>query len=150
MNEQFTQYLSGLGMKGPFLERAEIARSFYADAGIQIDDIFVSDLVDNENKRSFASLWFFAKDTAMEAKNFTQAEDFDFCRYDEVTWWQYNRSNFRPGEATESSRLSIDANLIGSGQFSAVTGHLHATGVNCEKLHGIFQKYILKRLVAPN
>ncbi len=143
MKDEFTEYLKTLGMTKPLLDRAESAFSFYAEViADPIEDLFVSEYIDQDGSRKFESLWFFLPDAVLEAKSFASQDQYDYSPLQkELGYWEVKRKDFDLKCGTEKSRLFLKVIFSGAG-VSSITGDFKASGTNCDKLWGIFKRYI--------
>ena len=71
MKNSFEEYLLSIGIKDLFLTRAMNVIEFYKKhITDNVDDIFVTDYLDEQNVRHYDNLWLFNKTYCMEAKQF--------------------------------------------------------------------------------
>ena len=139
MKPEFETYLKKIGFTTPFLEKAERVYSFYFDIyGEQIEDIFVSEYVDDDGKRIFENLWFFTSYAVMEAKNFLFEDNFDaMCHSNIIVLWRIKNTNIEGNVFNSESRIYLTFSV--PEDFHA---DYKASGNNCKHLMHIFHKYI--------
>ena len=144
MKPEFTEYFTAVGMPNTVQNRIEAIYEYYVDiCPEQLDDVFVTDLVKEDQTRSFQSLWFFSASLMMEAKDFVSKDDFDMTGMrNKVTYWSIEKQSYDFMRAVESSRLSLKFSLS-----TGVVGNLKATGKNCDYLRGIILKYVKANMV---
>jgi len=142
MRTEFQEYLREIGVEGAFLERAD---AILAHFEVLVPDLvaeatlFVSDRIDEEGKRRYASLWLFTAEAMMEAKEFLEKVDIDFAPLTNgCVYWVINTRSFSLKETTDASRMSLRVILP-----SDVGGELQATGSNCAHLLDVLRQYIL-------
>lgn len=82
MKSEFKTYLVSIGIGGPFAEKVEVAYHFYSEIlekmDDEIEDLFITDYIQQDGSRQHVNLWFFSKKYFMEAKMFINKDDFDF------------------------------------------------------------------------
>jgi hypothetical protein len=113
MQEGFTQYLSSIGIGGPIANRVEEIYAFYDEIlrriGDEIQDIFMTDYIQQDGIRQYENLWFFSDKFVMEAKLFINKDDFDFFYLKQrVDYLRVTKENYDFKEATEQSRLNVE------------------------------------------
>lgn len=143
MKKDFAQYLNGIGIVDLFYERAELVLQFYENLyPNEIEDLFVSEYIDNEGKRQYESLWFFSSRLAMEAKYFLAGDNFDATPVlERIKYWGLQKTEFDFENPTEKSRLTIEFSLVQN-----ISGSLKASKEHCNHLYYIFKKYILSNM----
>ncbi|WP_326556522.1 hypothetical protein [Micromonospora sp. NBC_01796] len=111
----------------------------------KIGRAFISEVTGKEG-RIYESAWFFSSDFMSEAHNFMTEDSVDFYRFtNAIALSSLKRTDFHPGEASLSSRVSVAfMGTAGSG-LSSIRGELKASGTNCEFLYRI-----MKEIMAPN
>jgi hypothetical protein len=147
MKEEFDSYLKTLGMTAPLLTRVESILSFYQTILKKaVSDIYVSEYVNQENVRTFESVYLFGPDWLGEAKSFVNEDDFDFVIIPKPpSYWQLKKKDFEPGKSDEKSRMFLDVKLTGTGGFSSIGAAFKASATNCDKLFAIFTKYFCQQ-----
>ena len=140
MKTEWLNYLESVGLEGIFLSRVEEVLNFYEQVyPDQIEDIFISEYVDNDRNRHYEGMWLFTENSFMEAEGFLNEHDFDSSPLKgEVSYWNIRKTEYNFRQATAESRMALD--------FSArtrVRGKLKSSGENCDKLKEIFLKYII-------
>ena len=146
MKKEFNTYLDTIRTGEVIKKRVESILEFYKNTYPEdIEDIFISDIIESGNGRIFQNLWFFSKSYAMEAKDFvSNKDDFDnMVIRQNVAYWRVVKENYDFKETTGKSRLSIHFQAK-----SAVTGDLQASKENCDYLKNIFVKHISPNLSA--
>ena len=143
MKKYFVQYLKSIGIVELFYERTESILQFYESLyPNEIEDVFVSEYIDNEGKRQYEDLCFFSSQATMEAKRFLTDYDFDASPIRErVIYWRMRKTDFDFEKPTEKSRLDIEFGLE-----HRITGRLKASKENCNHLYHVFKKYILPNM----
>lgn len=143
MKEDFSQYLKSVGIVDLFYERTEAILQFYEKLyPKEIEDIFVSEYIDNEGKRQYESLWLFSSQVTGEAKHFLTNDDFDATPISErVSYWKLNKADFDFENSTKKSRLTIEFHLVQN-----IVGRLKASQENCSHLYNLFLKHILPNM----
>jgi len=146
MDEKSHNYLELLGMGEALQKRVEDIFKIYTKVfETQVNDIFISEYIDSENKRIFDSLWFFNAEYLMEAKKFVNEDDFDVMRVkNHVVYWQVKKENFDFNEPTDKSRLALYAK-----NTDDMSGTFKASKENCTQLMYILKKYIYPNLRTP-
>lgn len=136
MNEKFVEYAKSLELTSAGigeLERLLKISERLLPAG-EVEEIFISDIVDRQGQRSFISLFMFAGGYLLEAKKFeTQADVEITYLVNSVDYLRVSMEEYQPGEnATLSSRLSVQGYLNAEWDLD-----LKASGENCSKLWNI-------------
>jgi hypothetical protein len=144
MKNEFLEYLNSIGITGLFQERAQAIYSFYekiiADT---MQDIFVSDYVNEEGRRLYENLWFFTSSAVFEAKQFLTTDDFDGMPYTKkVKYWRIVKKDYDFNNITSKSRMTIEVGL--KNNMGCI---MKASGDNCSFLKAIFLKYYLPNLI---
>jgi hypothetical protein len=141
MKKEFIEYLESVGITGSLTKRVEEIHDFYNKVlGYQIDDIFISEYLNQDGSRYFDSLLLFSGDYFCEAKTFITEDDFDAdVIRNEITYFTLQKTDFDiiNDKITEKSRAVLTFNLP-DGRY----GELKASKENCLKLKEILLKYI--------
>jgi hypothetical protein len=77
------------------------------DSLTDLEDIFITDFIDQSGERHFESLWFFCGSACMEAKHFLSArdDDFDFMPGEGSTgYWEVTKTDYDFIKANDNSR----------------------------------------------
>lgn len=135
MNKNFMSYFDAIGLTETLRERIETIFEFYRMLCPEdILRVFISDYINQDGTRVFASLWFFSKNYLMEAKEFATKDDFDLAvlsvpmRYLRIMKSDYDFSE----KATDKSRLHIEFTLL-----YEVQGVMKASRENCKFLREV-------------
>ncbi len=108
----------------------------------QIVDIFVSEYKNDSNQRTYESVWFFTKDTGIEAKEFRVKINPDILTFtNNIIRIDWDMTDYDYNESNENSKMSVHINLN-----QLFSGTFKATGINCEYLKDIVARYILENL----
>lgn len=148
MNDRHIEYLSDIGVTEVFGDRIEqilrVYSSLLPEKYSSVDwDIFVSEYREDDGTRQYQSLWIFADDLIMEAKNFIKDDDFDFAPVrHRIRHGQLVPENFDFQLSTEASRLYVTAVLLGD-LFCV----FRATGKNCEYLANLCRTHLVGNIV---
>jgi len=148
MKKEFIEYLNQIGLTNPFQQRVEEIFEFYENllSFDTIENIFISEYVDEEKKRQYESLWLFSSTKCYEAKRFLEKDkdDFDCTLFvDKITRWQIEKKNYDfKNDALSESRFTLNFSLLHS-----IKGILKASYNNCPFLKNIFLKYILPNVI---
>ncbi|MDP1711095.1 MAG: hypothetical protein Q8K86_01385 [Candidatus Nanopelagicaceae bacterium] len=115
-------------------------RRFYAALlpGREVEQIFVSETVNEDGQRILENLSFFFGNVWCEAHNFQTEDNFDLARIGQVSRFVLKRDEYTTGEATTRSRLSVNVFFEGD-----IAGVLKASSENCDTLWLIVQRYFL-------
>lgn len=138
MDKAKLEYIAemGLGTKG--LERVREIIDIYENVlDFKVNDIFVSEYLDQQGGRIYEGLWLFNENFIGEAKNFIAENDFDLISIKHSVLYfnvQFEDYNFK--KATAKSRILADMVMTGN---SSVT--LKASGKNCDFLSDVAMKY---------
>lgn len=139
MKEGFVEYLGSVDMAEILIARVRTIYEFYQTTSpCEIEDIFVSEYINDQGQRVYESLWFFAQQSYMEAKQFASQDDFDFMRGRLIRWQVQKHDYDFDSDATIKSRLALRFQSP-----SGVSGNLKASGKNCEHLKSIMVKYVI-------
>lgn len=145
MKKKFTEYMDSINVPKKIQERAWDIYDFYKiDCKKNIKDIFISDYITEKEVNVFESILFFTSSLCMEAENFISEDDFDITSFENrIDYWNIKKKDYDFRKATIKSRLYITCRLIGSN----LVIEFKATGINCDHLRDIFNKYIEPNLV---
>ncbi len=138
MKPEWAEYFESIGLIGEFLDRARQVVDFYTIVcEDEIDDVFVSEYVDDENNRHYESMWLFSENRIAEAKSFLTEDRFDSA-IPRLKYWELTKRDYEFDETTKESRLNVRFSVIGE-----VSGELKASAENCSILKNVFLKHIL-------
>jgi hypothetical protein len=145
MKTEWNEYLSSLGFTEVFDERVEEILGFFETVYPgKTQDIFVTEYFDKEGNRQYGSVWVFTEESAMEAKNFLQEDDFDSVPLSrQVKYWAIKKTDYDFREASTRSRMVLQFDLV-----SGIEGTLRASRENCDHLRTIFMKHILPNRIS--
>ena len=139
--KKFDEYLGAIDIpqviQGRVYEILDIVKNFL-DID-EINDIYISEYV-GQSSREFESLWIFTDKFISEAKNFRNEYNIDRIRVDcKFTYINimYDKYDFVKRKATVNSRMILNVHSNSEG----ITCALKGSGLNCEYLHDIFNKY---------
>lgn len=140
MKDEWIKYLENIGADGPFLEKVEAVASFYELIyPDQLEDILVTDYIDEDGQRQFENLWFFTQSLLLEAKNFLTQEDYDCAPFkNQIKYWDIKKKNYDFKASTPTSRFNLEFSLA-----VGISAHMKVSGNNCDQLKHIFEKYII-------
>ena len=111
----------------------------------EIEDIFITNYVDEQGVNHREHLWCFGKNYHMEAINYLSQINYDISiAKDSIPRLELNVSNFESERANENSRLTIKYEISPN-----IYGELRAARKNCQWLWSIYKKYLLSNLVKP-
>jgi hypothetical protein len=115
-------------------------RQFYAQIPSlgQLEDIFISETVQQDGQRIYENLWLIFGNIWCEAHNFLLEDSLDFTNITEVNHLIIKKENYIPGGATTRSRLTL-----GFKMSESVTGNMKSSGENCDVLYRIIQTRII-------
>lgn len=136
--KEFVKYFEELGLGTRAIEIIEKHYSFYKDfLKVEIQDVFVSETIDQEGNRNYLSLWFINERQFMEIKNFLSHDDYDMDNI-EIKNWNLEKSNLDDLEkANDKSRIHLKAYIS-----DVRLVDFKSSGNNCIHLLNIFKKYI--------
>jgi hypothetical protein len=140
VTEDMVRYIHTVGLSAEIAKRVEQIISGYEilNPTIEIEDIFISDYFKQDGSREYESLWLFSKNYILEAKAFSNTDDFDFAKLMKmVTYWNVKKENYDFESFTDKSRLAINISLK-----NQITCNFKAARENCDVLKKIFIKYI--------
>jgi hypothetical protein len=137
---EIARYLRDIGADEKSVSRIEEVMSFYGRmlGDINVDDVFVSDSMQENGTRKFDSLWLFYPGFACEAKNFLAENDFDLSivSKDSVIYWRLQAKDFDFQNAGDASKIGFRVDFN-----NRVNCELSATGKNCGYFMEVFRKY---------
>jgi len=142
--EKFLPYLDSIGISNrPLLDRIEflykIAQFLCPE---EIEDIFVTDFINNEGERNYENLWFFSQNFVTEAHNFSSTYHVDVAPIDRIYRLELSFDNYNFKKATPSSKATVRFKIQ-----EEIRGNLKASGYNCDSLKDILTKH-LKPLIS--
>ena len=141
MKAEFHDYLTEIEMSTPLIQRVEHFHDLYTNLLVtEPTHIFVTDLISEDDLRSYDSLWFFNDSQALEAHRFVDDEAFDLGGVSEVTLWRIDQEAFVANEATSESRLKVTFS-----SRDGISGDLRATGNNCDYLWRLVRDWFVPR-----
>ena len=128
------KYLDSIGITGTLAARVLTIEALYTDRlGVQAEDIFVSEYVQQDDTRIYESLWFFSDSYIMEAKRFPRELRIDIVPIrDNIHYWSAELQDYQFSRTTKKSRMTIEITLGGG-----AIGTLKASGANCKTLTGL-------------
>lgn len=142
MKPEFNIYLDSIGLSGaPVGKVSEIYHIYNEVLGFNIEDIFISEYLNQDGSRIYENLWFFSKDYCFESKFFLTQYDMDsdeILNSIESFTLKKNDFDILNKVINDKSRLFINFVLKTNRQ-----GEMKASKENCMKLMDIFLKYIL-------
>ncbi len=144
MKPEWITYLESIGIEGVFLGRVKEVLDFYQQVyPDQIEDIFITEYIDNEGNRQYESMWLFSETSIMEAKQFLNEHDFDSGTLkQQVNYWSIKKTEFDFHQSSTSSRMVLHFRLL-----SQISGTLKASKENCDHLKTLFSKHIIPNAV---
>jgi hypothetical protein len=144
MKAEWATYLESIGIQKLFLKRVEEVFDFYQQVyPNQMEDIFVTEYIDEEGNTQYENIWLFSTTSAMEAKNFLKEDDFDSVPLiKQVKYWSIKKTEYDFTQATTKSRMVLQFSLL-----SGISGHMKASIKNCDHLKSLFIKYILPNVI---
>lgn len=145
LNDEAATYLDALKLADPIRERvAEVVSGFEFLCQSDLDRLFLSDVIDETSgDRRYESLWGFAGDYWLEARNFLKQNDIDISPYSQSVYYlglQHKEIIF-PRQVDRTSRLFIE---VQTAKVDYST--LSATGENCLELLRIVEELLLPNL----
>lgn len=142
MSTDHSAYLASIGMEEPFINRViQICDRFRNLTNIDIEDIFVSEYINDEGNRVYEDLRIFASGWIAEADQFLSNDELFFTNIDELqsVGLSISSKDFDFGSTSSSSRLT--ARLLYTGDFYI---SFKSSEENCQNLVSIIRKYLLK------
>jgi hypothetical protein len=128
----------------PRMEQIEkIYHLYERELRVSIQDVFLSEHIDENGKRIIESLWLFSRVGGMEIREFnSEIHDFDYMKLSgRIRYWRIKNKNFDFINANEDSRMYLK---IGIDNFGG--GDMKASKNNCLQLKKIFIKYVMRNL----
>lgn len=142
MKNNFKEYLESLGISGSLLVKVEDVYKFFNEyLEHNIDDIFVSEYIDQDSSRIYENLWFFNSNFCFEAKLFNIQEDYDSCIIkNNIEYFTIKKidCDLIANKTTDNSRMILDFRF----KNSSIGGQLKSSKENCKHLSSIIKKYI--------
>ncbi|MCS4537886.1 MAG: hypothetical protein HYY67_03385 [Thaumarchaeota archaeon] len=143
MKPEFLDYLKTIGMPEKAFDRIEkIFGQFQELTDDHIEDIFVSEYIDEDGAREFENLLFFSKKYLFGAPQFLVGDRI------EVTTWearpyklQILKTNYDMKNATTDSRVNVRIFRRHGG-----TGRIKASRENCDYLVNLIKKYYVPNI----
>jgi hypothetical protein len=144
---KFTKYLQSIGMGRVLIDRLTAVHRFYSSVIPEpIEDLFVSDYVNEDGTRSHESAWFFSLNYIAEARTWPSSDDLDVLKVRGIHYWRLQKEEYEfDRKPKEASRMRLEFS-VGPSNSAA----LRAAKNNCAPLKAIFLKYVVKRMVAPD
>lgn len=145
MKPEVAAYLDSLALPEPIRERvASIAAGFaFLLAGSEIERLYLATVRD-QDRIEYSSLWGFAGDYWLEARDFLRVDDFDVSVYGQsINYIGITSEGITfPNGVSEASRLLVE---VGTAKVNYST--LTAVGVACAELLDIVNGLLLPNLV---
>lgn len=145
MKQDFIQYFKSLGMEQLYIKRVkELYQVAKEISPAQIEDVFVSEYLDNDVRR-YQNVWFFTSDSyyALEAHDFIRNDHMDIAPIKgRVKNLIIRKRDYDFESATEKSRLTIEflTDLD-------IQGEMKACKKNCDHLKDIALTYLKPNLL---
>lgn len=148
MKQEFILYFDLIGITATQVRRIREIENFYSIiCPDEIEEVLITDFIDEEGRRQYESLWFFSEKYAMEAKKFLTEDDFDIVPYRRrMEYLNIKKKNYEIGDANDASRISVHVN-IGAGLARGISGDFQASGENCEVFWKFTKEYLVPNLV---
>lgn len=149
MKDKFVDYLKNLGVSEIVRNRIETVhneiKSLYK---IEIEDIFICDIVSSDGTKDYTSLWLFNKNAIIECKNvmIVGKEDYDLVVLDKnIAYFSLQKDNYDiNAEPTAVSRLNVRVAM----RNQLAICQLVSTSVNCKYLLDIAKRYLINNTAA--
>lgn len=144
MKTEFRDYLKRIGATEPVINTVEnIYKNCAEICPEEIKDIFISEYVGEEGQRIYENAWFISEKYLMEAKNFTNSENFDLVSFSKkINRIKINKRDYELKNANTKSRIEL------SGIISVlITLEMKASKENCDQLMKIIKKYFVPNIV---
>jgi hypothetical protein len=144
MKSEFNEYLKMLAVSNIVKKRSQAAYELFSTAiGENIDQIFISDFINQDGLMQFDTLWFFSKNYLMQAKNFLQTDSYEIMPYKSlITNITIELQNFDFKDTNEKSRLNLRIKISPSGEY-----YFKSSNLNCNQLKNIYFDYFLKNIL---
>lgn len=142
MSKSLNKYLMTIGMTNALIKRVKEIIAFYeGHVTDKVEAVFVSEYIDEEDKRIYQNLWLFTEGLAMEAKNFIGEDIFDCALLTQnVTYWEIDKTEYDFESCNSKSRMRLRC------EFGVIKGEMKASKENCDALRGVLKNYILPNL----
>ena len=143
MKIEFVNYLNEIGITTEVLinKIEEIYETFCRICSEDFIDIFVEDIMNQDNMREFIGISFFSDNYVASMSNFLVKESIIITSFNKkIDFVIIDKKNFNLDTAAETSRMSVEA------QFSDGNWGGKATGKNCEYLNKIVGKYFIPNI----
>ena len=148
MEKAFIDYLENIGISGALLTKVEDVYKFFNEyLEHKIDDIFVSEYVDQDGSRIYENLWFFNENFCFEAKLFNIQEDYDSCVIkNNIEYFTIKKidCDLIANKTNDNSRMILDFRF----KVSSIGGQLKSSKENCKYLSIIIKKYMKENQLA--
>lgn len=143
MEENMLAYLKELGTTQIEIDRVgEVLEGFRVLYLEPIDDIMVTDYVNEDGARILENLWFMSPSFLMEAKLFLSQDDYDITPYKNIVKYiDVKKENFDLRKASAKSRMKVFF-LVGTHN----NGELKGSQINCEYMCRFVEKYLIPNL----
>ena len=139
MKEEFTEYLLGLGMTQPLVNRVEELIGVYRRLTIyEVEDIYVSEYMKKDGRREYEDLRIYSTDCYGLYREFLINDTIILSHYTSINNVTIDRDNYDFSEAETNSKVTIFSVFYST----EATMIMKATGLNCNKIIQIFHKYI--------
>jgi hypothetical protein len=112
----------------------EIFSKFAPILSEEVEDIFVTNIVDAQGTKIFNNLWFFTKSVFCESKSFLVQNNLDFLRKEKMNYFEMSYQDIHESK-TELLMLKLYFQ-------SPIMAQLTATGSNLECLQQIILKHV--------
>lgn len=142
MEKNFSDYFELLNLTPIVIKRIENILQFYNSfCPEKIENILITDFINEDSSREFGSLWLFSKNFWMEANHFLLKDEFDITPLIRVTRISITKEEFDSEKPTTKSKVYVYISIEDD-----IHGEIKATGYNCIKVFEIIEKYIKPRL----
>lgn len=142
LNEKFIKYSGDIELSTVYCNRVEEIYNFYKEICPEtIQDIFITEYINEDQSREYENLWFFSENYIMEAKKFISQDNFDMTVFSNIIRWEMQKKDYNFNKAVIQSRINAkfeDSNSIPS--------YFKASGENCDYFKEMFMKYILPKI----
>jgi hypothetical protein len=137
---KFDKYLEDIGISIPIRNRIyTIVAEYESISTFTVDDIFISEYLNNEGGREMTSLYMLNNNYLMEAKGFIISDNYDWVPiHSRIFYIQIVKQEFDFVMVSEKSKMTINLALV-----NQVTAALNATGNNCPYLLNLYKRYFL-------
>jgi len=145
MKEEYTEYLLGLGMTKPLIDRVEVLLDIYSRlTQWEVDDIYISEYIKEDGRQEYEDLRIYSGNSYALCQNFLTSNAITLSDHRRISHIYLDRDNYDLSEAEEKSKMTIVCSYFGTD--SKMT--MKATGLNCNKLTEIFLKYLQPHIVS--